>query len=1057
VRDPLQHLADALAGRYEPLREIGHGGTSIVYLANDLRHERQVALKVLRPELALSLGAERFLSEIKIAAGLNHPHILPVHDSGDADGILFFVMPFVEGESLRERLARVGPLPVDQATRIAREVADALSFAHSHGVVHRDIKPANILLVGEHAVVADFGIATAIGRNDPMAFSELGLVVGTPAYMSPEQARGTATVDGRSDLYSLGCVLYEMLAGEPPFVRSSPQAVLASHWSDQPASLRSHRPSIPIELEQAVTHLLAKLPADRFSTASQFVAALPADSSETAITPRPLPALRRRVPWVATALAAAAAVAGIALAAWFVRTRPRPALDTSLYLVLPFRHRGQSAPALLDGDQCGSLLDESLRTWKGVAVVDPLWVSDARARSGEKPLTLDAAIDLARRRGAGAMISGEVWQFGDSVFVRGVLYDVVHRGQAVRQHTVTLAKDLRDARTRFSELASALLSGVASPPHGPIGTASLAAWRDYDAGRRALLAWDLGTARQQLGAAVGEDPQYARANLGLATVLSWAGSRENDWRAYATAAVRGQDQLDPGEKELARALLDLSERRYSEACDAFRSMVQRDSLDFGSWFGLGDCLSRDPLVVADAHSPSSYRFRTSFAEAAGAFRRALEAYPSVHQATDGFGLRRLSRVLFTEPSYYRVGYRLTPDTVWYGAFPSFDHDSVAFVPYPLADVLGAKGDANPATTGAAVAYARDVLGSVTTVWLRAFPNSADVLEVHAGVLESEGAVGDTANVEHSALGAVVRARPLVRDTVQALRLAVTETRLRLKLSQFAAAERLADSLLRAFPRPTPEQAENIAGLAALTGRPVLAADLLEATASRAPLDDAGEPARVAPPLAEAALRLRAYASVGAPIDSLRASIVRTSRLIESYAESSRVAELRELLLERSLALAFPVLGKSAIPTPPPQHYILRMEAALAKGDSAGYRKLLADTRAARQPFRPGDYSIEGTFAEATTQLMAGDTADAEHLLDLSLNALPTLGTGLITEVPQAASITRAMALRAELAAQRRDRPTAVRWAAGAAMLWASAEPALHSNLERMRRIMRGAE
>ncbi len=1056
VRDPLHHLADALAGRYEPLREVGRGGTSIVYLANDLRHERQVALKVLRPELTVSLGAERFLREIKIAAGLNHPHILPVHDSGDANGILYFVMPFVEGETVRERLSRVGAFPVDQAVRIAREVADALSFAHSRGVVHRDIKPANILLVGEHAVVADFGIATAFGMNDPTAFSELGLVVGTPAYMSPEQARGTMTVDGRSDLYSLGCVLYEMLAGEPPFIAANPQALLAKHWSDTPRPLRSLRPSVPTELDQAVAHLLAKLPADRFATASQFVAALPADSAETAITPAATPVPRRRPRWAIAAIAAAAVV-GIVFAAIVGRARTRPALDTSLYLVLPFRHRGQTPPALLDGDQCGSLLDESLRMWRGVAVVDPLWLSDARARADDRPLTLEAAFDLAQRRGAGAMISGEVWQFGDSVFVRGVLYDVEHPGRVVRQHTVTLTKDLHDARARFSELASALLSGIASPPRGPIGTSSLAAWRDYDAGRQALLAWDLATARRQLSAAVAEDPDYARASLGLATVLSWAGERETDWRSYASTAVRGQDQLDPGERELAKALLDLSERRYPESCDAFRAMVRRDSLDFSSWFGLGDCLSRDPLVVADSSSPSGYRFRSSFAEAAGAFRRALEAYPSIHQAADGFGLRRLSRVLFTETFYYRVGYLLRPDTVWYGAFPSFDHDSIAFVPYPLADVLGGKGDANPASSGAAVAYARDALLSVSGAWLKAFPRSPDVLELHARVLETDGAVGDTASIEHSALAAVIRARGLTRDSMQALHLAVTETRLRLKLSQFAVAARLADSLLRALPQPTPEQAENIAGLAALTGRPILTANLLEASASRGPFDDSGEPVRVAPPLTQAALRLRAYASIGAPVDSLRASIVRTSRLIESYAESSRVGELRELLLERSLALAFSTLGKSAIPAKPPQHHLLQLEAAVAKGDLARYRKLLSDLRAARQPFKPGDYSIEGTYAEAATQLMAGDTADAEHLLDLSLNALPTLGTGLVTEVPQAAAITRAMALRADLAAYHRDQPTAARWAAGAAALWASAEPALQSNLERMRRIMQGAE
>ena len=250
-------------------------------------------------------------------------------------------------------------------------------------------------------------------------------------------------------------------------------------------------------------------------------------------------------------------------------------------------------------------------------------MSDARARAGARAFTVETGVSLARERGAGALISGEVWQFGDSVFVRGVLYDVHRRGRVVRQHTVVLARDLHDARARFSELASTLLSGMLAPAaERPVGTASLGAWRAYDAGRRAMLVWDLVTARQELGAAVSEDPEYARANLGLATLLSWTAARESDWQSYASAAVRRQDQLDPAERQLASGLLYLSERRYPESCAVFRDIVRRDTVDFAGWFGLGECLSRDRLVVADSLSASGYRFRSSYAEAAAAYRRA---------------------------------------------------------------------------------------------------------------------------------------------------------------------------------------------------------------------------------------------------------------------------------------------------------------------------------------------------------------------------------------------------------------------------------------------------
>jgi TolB-like protein/tetratricopeptide (TPR) repeat protein len=267
-------LRAALAGRYAIERELGRGGMATVYLAHDLKHHRLVALKVLRLDLAAALGPGRFLREIEIAARLAHPHILPLHDSGEAGGFLYYVMPYVEGASLRTRLMREGQLPLDQALEIAREVADALSYAHSHDVVHRDIKPENILFEGGHAVVADFGIARAITVAGGDHLTESGIAVGTPAYMSPEQASAEARIDGRSDIYALGCVLYEMLAGEPPFTGPTAQAVAAKHLGQPVPSIRVSRATIPAEIDDVIRTALAKAPADRYVTAAQFAAAL---------------------------------------------------------------------------------------------------------------------------------------------------------------------------------------------------------------------------------------------------------------------------------------------------------------------------------------------------------------------------------------------------------------------------------------------------------------------------------------------------------------------------------------------------------------------------------------------------------------------------------------------------------------------------------------------------------------------------------------------------------------------------------------------------------------
>jgi serine/threonine-protein kinase len=335
--DVLDRLKSALADRYAIERELGRGGMATVYLADDLKHDRKVAVKVLHPELAAVLGAERFLNEIKVTANLQHPHILPLHDSGEACGFVYYVMPYVEGESLRERLEREKELSIDETIEITKAVASALDYAHRHNVIHRDIKPENILLHDGQPVVADFGIAIAVSAAGGSRLTETGLSLGTPQYMSPEQAMGDRVLDGRSDIYSLGCVVYEMLVGEPPYTGPTAQAVIAKIVTDTPRPVTDHRGTVPFHIDLTLGKALEKLPADRFPTARDFAEALsdprlaPApgtgrsDRAKTAVSAvAALRANRRAAGVVALSLLAA----GVALG-WFLRPGARPAAQSA--------------------------------------------------------------------------------------------------------------------------------------------------------------------------------------------------------------------------------------------------------------------------------------------------------------------------------------------------------------------------------------------------------------------------------------------------------------------------------------------------------------------------------------------------------------------------------------------------------------------------------------------------------------------------------------------------------------------------------------------------------
>ncbi len=340
MTDVLHRLTSALADRYRVERELGQGGMATVYLAHDVKHERDVAIKVLHPDLGAALGAERFLSEIKTTAKLQHPHILALLDSGAADGLLYYVMPFIAGETLRARLERERQLPIDDALRIAREVADALGAAHALGIVHRDVKPENILLQNGHAIVADFGIALAVQAAGGQRMTQTGLSLGTPQYMSPEQAMGERTIDARADIYALGAVTYEMLVGDAPFTGSSVQAIVARVLTEKPQSIRTVRDTVPFGAEQAVLRALSKLPADRFASTSEFVAALTAnttsvghDAVDTPLAQAPTDR-SRRLRSVAAALAVTT-IFSLAVAAWALARTPDVASAAIFDAALP--------------------------------------------------------------------------------------------------------------------------------------------------------------------------------------------------------------------------------------------------------------------------------------------------------------------------------------------------------------------------------------------------------------------------------------------------------------------------------------------------------------------------------------------------------------------------------------------------------------------------------------------------------------------------------------------------------------------------------------------------
>jgi len=514
-----ERLRIALAGRYALERELGRGGMAVVFLARDPRHDRAVAIKVLRDEIAAALGAERFLREIQIAAKLHHPHILPLYDSGAAADLLYYVMPYVEGESLRQRLDRETQLPLDDALAITRQVASALAYAHSHDVVHRDIKPENILIESGEAVVADFGIARAITAAGGDKLTQTGMAIGTPLYMSPEQAGGGA-IDGRSDLYSLACVLYEMLAGHPPFLGGTAQAILARHALDPVPPLRTARGTVSGAVEQALDRALAKSPADRYATALKFAEAL-GGSGRSGVPPASGRS-RRLSAALGVGLALAALGAGLALRRPWHHVPPAvvsaPVYAASV-AVLPFESIGGGPQDEYFSD---GMTDEIITQLAQIRDLKVISRTSVVALKGSH-LTLSRIADTL---GVDHVLEGSARRAGGRVRVNAQL---IAAKTDAHLWAKTYERDVKDIFRVQEEIAADVSRALLASVQGlrPLGAGSRterpAAYDAYLRGTywRQLRTRDgLLRAMQAFEEALGIDSAYAPAYAGLSSALS---------------------------------------------------------------------------------------------------------------------------------------------------------------------------------------------------------------------------------------------------------------------------------------------------------------------------------------------------------------------------------------------------------------------------------------------------------------------------------------------------------------------------------------------------------
>jgi hypothetical protein len=1039
-------LSGEVTERYVIDGEIGHGGTSIVYRARDRVRGMAVAIKVLREDATRNIDLERFRFEIRQLSTLSHPHIVPVLDSGEVEGRPYFVLPFLEGGTLREKLRKEKQLPFDEVIAIGVTIARALEFAHSHGIIHRDVKPENILFNEGQACLADFGTARHIEHRAGDPTTSTGMVPGTAAYMSPEQASGEREYDGRTDIYSLACVLYECVAGMQPFIGPTMQAVISQRLSHPPRPVSVYRPSVPGELEQALVRATAMAPADRFPSAGDFASAL--ERVSTAGFERPsvgarVMRARRMLVGGALTIVAMAAIALTAKPRGWAPFAERISIDTTLIAILPVESRGSFDPTT--GQE---LLIEGLRSWSGVSTVETFSTNDAirHQAKGAAPaqavvgLTIEDAADVVRGLGAGRFIRSTITDGSGLRGIYAVLYDVESRRELYHARVPLPADSSRWPQVFAALTDSLVLRGAPGAGRGraQLTRLNLASYQLFLRGRDALSIWDLASADSLFSASAQIDSLNTRSLFWGSQVRFWRNRSPSVWSRSAGLAARDTLSLAQSERSQALALAALGRSEFETARRLYREMTIANPYDFGAWFGLGAAYRLDRVVVADPKSTSGFRFRASYEQAIKSYARAYELLPSAHRGVESGGFELLRFWLFTINTI-RAGSPTGNQPLTFYAKANLDHDTVAFIPYLRDTVLAGPPQSDPSAVGRALTRNRRMFQRLVSGWRESYPEATGIREAVAISLEM---LGDPAAAD--SFLAVRRDAPAEAR----LRLAVEEATVRLKLAlsehhgDLERARSLADSIVDRSVAATPPEMELLARLAVITGRCEVAARFAQR------LQASPQSVQLPPSLVEQAYIAFARWAAGCGTGSFP-SIATEARRAGIPEKDALMGEYD--LLGGPIAMAYPNSAAAIRRLAAGNDYVMRAEVHLLNGDTASARRLLARYRDARMVAPAGDLASDAALIEARLWLSMGDSVTAERMLDKLLTELrytqPISGAaGILPNILRLGAIAPAMELRAHIG---RDELSRRRWASALRTLWKNADAPAKARAERL--------
>ena len=969
--------------RYTLTAELGRGSHAIVYRALDRHLDREVAVKLLREELLGSAVSERFQREIRLTSKLEHPHIAHVYGTGQFMGTPYFVIALARGTTLGERLTHEHQLPVAEALTIARQLAGALQHAHTAGIIHRDVKPENILLTPDGALLTDFGVARALGATPGTLATSTGTAVGTLLYMSPEQLCAEKDVDARSDQYALALVLYEMLAGVPAHVAANAEGLRGLRIIGQHAPVRAHRPTVPEHVEHALQQALAPAPADRFTSMSTFIAALDGgrssasyriSSATTAVRQVGTPARTRR--WLVGGVALVAVAAG-ALGA----TRFRDPADAATLMPAGMATR---FTVLAEGD---TAVAHALATELG------LWSAEIRAAVAPADAAASGVVLTTRVTPlpVGVHASVQIRPVGAPAWAEARVVQVILPASGTpRADSLRLLAARVLMATQVSPDSVELPDAVVDHP--------MAALRSYGEGWVALHAGDLAQAEQAFADASrsGSLPQAA---LWRATVASWRQPMApGGWRDAAAAAQSAVAVLPRRDSLLAEALLHRANDRMPESCDAYTRATRIAGGSFAAWYGLGECLRVDSIVVLDTASPTGARFRTSRWGAETAYEQAIDRLPAA-------GLVKLfaplPKITLALNGTKRSGQLQQIGGTNHAGLPALSGDTVVVWPSPL---LAADAALTvPLTYQTAVRRLRTRLRKLTESLSRRAPQSVAAQLAYAGALEYAGVLRATSGP--SALGVLNAALPVARTPSDSASIRIAILRQHLRLADFAAASTVSSQLLQYADRAIAGEAERLAPVALLTGRTALAESLLVRSIEVSPENGDGLPLAVATAVAQ----FRIASALGAceSLGRLRAAAV--DGLRNHFSQSERTAAEAQLLHPADWSR----LTCAGAPTPrdaPAADKLVRARQALQRGDMTGAARILQSMREGRAGASAGSVAWDTRFAEMALLLQARDTVGTLATLVTALEGFDATMDYALLNLEQSAGLRRSLAL-----------------------------------------------